>query len=173
MEDFKINQLGKDEKILLVVKKHWFVVILESFLLIGFILVPFLFYVFTERINPEFITGNVIYLNLAVGVGSLLIGWIIFFIIWTDYYLDSWIITNKKVIDIEQKGLFSRDVATLKLDKIQDVTFSVEGIIATIIGYGEIRVQTAGTQTEFRMKHVPNPRTVAEAILKIQHENKT
>jgi uncharacterized membrane protein YdbT with pleckstrin-like domain len=171
MEEYQVSKLDENEKILLVVKKHWFVVLLETFLLVGFILLPFLFYFFTERVSPGFITGNVVYLNLAVGAASILIGWIIFFIVWTDYYLDSWLITNKRVIDIEQKGLFNRDIATLKLDKIQDVTFAMEGIIATVIGFGEIRVQTAGTQTEFKMSHVPNPRQVAELILKIQHEH--
>jgi len=171
MEKYRVSKLDENEKILLVVKKHWFVVLIRSVALIGFALIPFLFYVVTERVDLSFFTGNIMYLNLAIGAVSVLIGWIIFFVAWTDYYLDSWLITNKRLIDIEQKGLFSRDVATLRLDKMQDVTFAMEGIFATMIGYGEVRVQTAGTQTEFKMSHVSNPRKVAEMILKIQNEH--
>lgn len=169
IKDYKINKLDENEKVLLVVKKHWFIVFIESLPLAAFIILPFLFYLLTNRIDSEWISGNVFYLNLSVAAASVLTAWVVFFIIWTDYYLDSWLITNRRIIDIEQKGLFSRDIATLRLDKIQDATFSLEGIIATLIGFGEIRIQTAGTQTEFKMSHVANPKEVTGAILQIQH----
>ncbi len=171
IEGYKISKLDENEKVLLVVKKHWFVVLIESLPLVVFLIVPILFYTFTNRINPEWVGGDIFYLNLGVAAASVLAAWVIFFIIWTDYYLDSWLITNRRIIDIEQKGLFSRDIATLRLDKIQDATFSLEGIIATLMGFGEIRIQTAGTQTEFKMTHVGNPRKVTEAILQVQHKS--
>jgi len=171
IEGYKISKLDENEKVLLVVKKHWFVVLIESLPLVVFLIVPILFYTFTNRINPEWISGNIFFLNLGVAAASVLAAWIIFFIIWTDYYLDSWLITNRRIIDIEQKGLFNRDIATLRLDKIQDATFSLEGIIATLMGFGEIRIQTAGTQTEFKMAHVRDPRKVTEAILQVQHKS--
>ena len=45
-----------------------------------------------------------------------------FFRAWLDYYLDIWVITDERIVNIEQKGLFSREISTQQLYRIQDVT---------------------------------------------------
>lgn len=95
-----------------------------------------------------------------------LLMWIGAFIIWTDYFLDVLIVTNKRIINIEQKALFSREIASLRLDKIQDITIDINGVLATFLSFGNIRIQTAGEQEEFLVRFIKNPESLKSTILK-------
>ena len=86
------------------------------------------------------------------------------FINLTNYYLDVWYVTSDKLVDIEQRGLFHRDEAALRLENIQDVAIASKGIIQTLLGFGNIRAQTAGERREFIMRNIANPERVKEVI---------
>ena len=168
LEQFDFKKLDEGEEIVLEVRKHWLVMVLTAMSLFGFFVAGFLI---VYLMSVDFIRD---YLELSVNINQLqilllsslsLLAFVIFFVAWTDFYLDVWLITNRRLIDIEQKGLFYRDIAVLKLDQVQDVTVVLEGFIPTLFGFGEIRVQTAGTATEFKMTHVANPRKVADIIM--------
>ena len=51
--------------------------------------------------------------------------------------------TNDRIVDIEQHGLFSRTISEVDLFRIQDVTVDIHGIIATLLNYGNLTVKTA------------------------------
>lgn len=165
-------KLEKDEKILLTIRKHWFILLTEAFFLIFLVLLPLLLYILFQFIGIKafiHIGGNITALFIFISSIWLLFVWIAFFTIWTDYYLDILIITNKQIIDIEQKGLFSRELSTFRLDRIQDVTAEVDGIIQTFFDFGTIHVQTAGEDREFIVFGVPAPIKVKHFISK-QHD---
>ena len=88
--------------------------------------------------------------------------------VWTDYYLDVWMVTDKRVIDIEQKGFFHRQTSVFRIERIQDVTVETHGIVATLLNFGDIHVQTAGEGQEFIMRGIANPKYVRRVILRQQ-----
>lgn len=90
---------------------------------------------------------------------------ILFFFRWTDYYLDVWVLTNKRIFDIEQKGLFHRNISVFELSKIQDVNVEVRGILATFIKYGDVLIHTAGTNEHIVIKEADSPLEVKKCIL--------
>lgn len=92
--------------------------------------------------------------------------WSIFFVMWTNYYLDVWVITNHRVVDIEQFSLFSRDVSEFRLDRIQDITIEVKGLIPTILNFGNLHVQTAGMMRELMIRDVHDPYSTKNRIIK-------
>ena len=160
--------LASDEKLIFVVRKHWLVLARRVFFLDLFIFVPFLaafIYVIGVR-NFIQIPGEGISLFVLITAVWLLGLWATFFIIWTDYYLDMLVLTAKRLMHIEQKGLFSREVSTLQLNKIQDITTEVHGIIQTLLKFGEIHIQTAGQEREFVVKDIPQPYKVRDTILR-------
>jgi uncharacterized membrane protein YdbT with pleckstrin-like domain len=73
-------------------------------------------------------------------------------------------VTNKRIVNVEQKGLFSRVVSEKELSRMQDVTSEVHGFIATFFSYGDIYIQTAGTKERFVFKQVPDAPHVAQEI---------
>lgn len=95
-----------------------------------------------------------------------------FFQEFVDYYLDTWIVTSERVINIEQNGLFNRTASELHLVAIQDVSAELKGIVATFLDYGDVKVQTAGALTHFHFKSIPHPERVREVILRLVNEDK-
>lgn len=158
-------QFESGEEVMFEVRKHWFVLATE----IGFgciaALLPAIVYAIGSVLPITFeLPGNGTVLFLFLYAAWLLLVVIVVTYLWTDYYLDVWIVTNRRVIDIEQRGLFSREIATMQLSKIQDITTEVNGFLATLIGFGDVHVQTAGLEREFVIRGVANPNKTREMI---------
>ena len=159
-----------EEEILMVIHRHWFN-ILTHFSVI-FFMVLFLFgsYFISAYFFDEF--SEQLLLNLTAFMRSLFFTflWLLFFAIWIDYYFDVWIVTSERIINIEQKGLFTRVVSELELEKIQDVTTDVRGVIPTFLNYGHLLIQTAGERERFIFRNVPDPYKIKDMIMKLQNE---
>lgn len=156
----------ENETILRVIHRHWFniathfaAIFCLTLLLFGsFFLLPFLY---PDVAQP--LIGNA--LATFVENSLILLLWIYSFLIWIDYYFDVWIITNERVINIEQKGLFVREISELKFSRIQDVTTDVIGLIPTILNFGDVEVQTAGEEERFLFRQVPDPYAVKDLLM--------
>jgi hypothetical protein len=97
-----------------------------------------------------------------------MIFWLILFVVWIDYYLDVWIVTTKRIVNIEQVGLFNRQISELEHSKIQDVTSEVKGFLPTFFQYGYVYVQTAAEKARFTFKQIPDPVWVRNIIMQLQ-----
>lgn len=162
--------LEQDEKAVLLCRRHWinaFFIILRSAIMIAIVFSIENLYglYFDNTILSEFEN----YIILAKYIFLEMI-WIHLFLSLTDYYLDIWIVTSKKMIFIELKGLFNRIVSSVSLKDIQDITVEVKGIIPTFINYGNLRIETAGTEGEFCFKQIGRPYEVRDIILKVKSD---
>lgn len=90
---------------------------------------------------------------------------------WVSWYNDVFVLTNYRVIDVQQDGFFSRKFSEASLSTIQDVSHSVEGIFPTIFNFGDVLVQTAGAQAKITMDDVGKPQAQAVFILKEQQRH--
>lgn len=89
----------------------------------------------------------------------------VLFIDWTKYYLDVWYVTEKRIIIVDQRKLFDRQMSNIRFDRMQDVSLNVQGVIATFLDFGNIKVQTASEDnTEFIMNTVRHPEEVRRII---------
>ncbi|MCK5590704.1 MAG: PH domain-containing protein [Candidatus Pacebacteria bacterium] len=164
-------RLAKDEKIISITRKHWFILIKETLFVFLLLLLPFFIALAGKILSIEYtfeISGSTITLFVIASSIFLLLIWMMFFMIWTDYYLDILILTNKHVIDVEQKGLFSRELSAFRLDKIQDVTAESNGMIQTFLSFGTIHIQTAGEDQDFIVRGIPKPFEVKHNMSKQQ-----
>lgn len=157
--------LAEGEKVLYEARRHWYVLFVESFFTAILFLIPWAVF-FGLDVFDVSLSGGEGTLLFFVSTLWLFITWMIFMVIWTNYYLDVWLVTNKRVIDIEQHGLFSRDLSEFRLDRIQDVTIEVKGIVPTLLHFGDIHVQTAGEGREFTIKGIPHPYKFRDALIK-------
>ncbi|OGN09957.1 MAG: hypothetical protein A3J46_04475 [Candidatus Yanofskybacteria bacterium RIFCSPHIGHO2_02_FULL_41_11] len=160
--------LDPSEKIILKVRCHKLVLFFESFFLIFFLVLPPILFWAGER--AILIKGNNIALFLGIYSAILLIAWIIFFIIWTNYYLDVLLVTDKRIIDVEQRGFFSREISTVRLENIEDITINVSGVLATFLNYGTLKIQTAAEAREFIIHDVPEPNMVKSTIYDLHNK---
>jgi hypothetical protein len=74
--------------------------------------------------------------------GGCVLGLLLFFPSWLSWYYSIFIVTNQRLIQITQKGLFSRSVVDLGLTQIQMVNYQVAGVQETLLGFGTIMMQT-------------------------------
>jgi uncharacterized membrane protein YdbT with pleckstrin-like domain len=160
----------ENEKIILMLRRHWVIISLKITAVIIFAAIPFIIYPFVIKLVPWFSINprkNLLYLIALIYYMFL---WLYFFLSWLDYYLDVWIVTNKRIVDIEQKGLFSREVSEFSVYRVQDVTVEVRGIFPTLFHYGDVHIQTAGEARQFIFKDVPDPYKVKDEILMLQNK---
>ena len=68
------------------------------------------------------------------------------------------------MFDIEQVGLWHREVSTLQLSKIQDISSKTEGLIPSILNYGVLELQSAGSLTNFIVKNIQRPDLLRQKI---------
>jgi len=161
------------EEIVLVVHRHWINILEQMFLVFlmlvvlfsGAIYLPWLFPAFK---NPTFR----LFFSFLENIFFMFI-WTVFFLIWIDYYFDVWIITNLRIVNIEQAGLFHRSVSELELSRIQDITTEVVGIIPTFLNYGDVFIQTAAETERFLFRQVPDPYQIKDQIMALQKKRNT
>jgi hypothetical protein len=170
----EINFPGQhdDEQVILFLRRHWFIFLMRLLLIItaiiGLILIYVAFNLFTDDLSKNAYSSLLLF---GESLGTLFI-WNLFFILWIDFYLDAWIVTNERIINIDQKGFFNRDISELKLTKIQDVTSEIVGVIPTLLGYGNIYVQTAAEVERFKFVQIPNPNEVKNMIVQLQEKER-
>jgi hypothetical protein len=156
---------GINEKIIMIIHKHWWIMFKLIFFYFILALIPLvlrqLMLAYTMILNNNILN---ITLNLITSLYYFYL-LTLFFRGWIDYYLDIGIITNERIVDIEQKGLFARSISAQKLYRVQDVTAEVKGFLPTFFHYGDIKIQTAGTEERFVMRQVPHPYETVKKIL--------
>ncbi len=170
-------QLERDEKIIKIAHRHWFIFFTITFNIAVVSLAPLLAWfalsMLTQSYDATIHIDLSLYTNYFVYFYSfwLLLNWMTLAHLWTTHHLDIWVITDRRLILIEQISLFKRQIGSFRLEKLQDVNIEVNGIIATFLGFGTIEAQTAGgSETEFRTKHLPRPRELKSVILKAADE---
>lgn len=103
------------------------------------------------------------YFPAIAGAGLVVcFGW--FFWRINDWANDLYVVTNDRIIDIERHPLFlSESRREASLGVIQNVAYKQNNLIAKILNFGDVIVQTAGPGT-FTFMHVPNPRDVQREV---------
>jgi hypothetical protein len=169
---FEKIQLEPDEKVLKMVRKHWFVIMAELFGTFVMLLIPF-FILTGLLIFPDTLAAFDISLTKYTAViAFVMAGWLVFtllagFTIWTHYYLDLWIITDRRIILIDQIRFFNRNVSIFRLERLQDIEFSIKGLIPTFFNFGTLNAQTASHfESNFRSAGLPDPRELQAVIQK-------
>lgn len=162
----KLISLEPGETVLMEVRRHMIVFYARILILVAFFFVPLF-------ISPLIVLGvNKIAQN---DIGAIVFGflftlwlaviWMTFFYQWTDYYLDVWVITNKRIFDIDQKGFFNREISACRIEQLQDVSITVDGIMATFFKYGTVHIHTAGESHDFVIRDAADPMDVKNIIL--------
>jgi hypothetical protein len=160
------------EKIIYFLRRDAIVFIKQLILFIFLLAIPVGLYFFFQNTFPSLFQNTVIYpLLLLLGSIYYLTVWIVAFTAFIDYYLDFWVVTNDRIINVEQR-LFSRTISELDLFKIQDVTGQSKGFLETMFDYGNVYVQTAGATERFNFEEVPGPREVASKIISLAEEDR-
>lgn len=154
-----------NEHIYLIIREHWFYLLGKLCIWVVFLIALFAFELFVPGIaqalfeepyiNYILLFKNIYIIFLTVGLLA----------IWAFYYLNMQIITNQRLVDITQDGIFSHTVSELDLSRIQDVTSETKGLFGMVFNFGNVYVQTAGKEDRFILNKVPHPDKVSKMML--------
>lgn len=160
------------EKVKYISRRHIFTFVKQIILFTVLGVLPVGIFFMIKNMFPTLLDTPQMY-ALAVLLASIYYLCIVlfFFTSFVDFYLDVWIVTNDRIIDIEQFGLFSRTISELELFRIQDITTNIHGIFPTIFKYGDVVVQTASTNVSVVFHNVPDPDKIRQSLLELAHED--
>ncbi len=89
-----------------------------------------------------------------------------------SWFYNIYIVTDERIIDIDFYNLVYKEVSDANIEKIQDVTYRVGGIVKSIFGYGDVLIQTAAEVADFDFPSVPNPEKVARILQELAMSTK-
>jgi membrane protein YdbS with pleckstrin-like domain len=151
--DFK----EKEEEVVLLVRSHPITQI--SWIINGvfiFLILLAFNYIFFPYISPP----QQIFINFFTVIFIFSYWWFNFL----SWYFNVGIITNKRIIDIDFYGLIYKEITSAKLEKIEDITVKAGGFLPSIFNFGNIFIQTAGTEINIEFINIPFPNKVRDLI---------
>ena len=102
-------------------------------------------------------------------LGFVFVGLIGFFYSYMMWYFSVYIVTNQRIRQISQKGLFKKTVVDLGLDKIQSISYGITSVIGGVMGYGTILIQTG--VGDLVISAVEKPAEIYEKLQNIVSDN--
>lgn len=163
-------ELEPGEHVVRQMRKHWFVFLAELLPYAILAVLPLAIPAFMRVAGPlaqyaDAIVWSDPVVRVVLGAWWLMI-WVAAFNTFTRYFLNLWVLTNERIVDIKQRGFFNREVSSLLLNRVQDVTIDTEGLMPSLLDFGDIHVQSAGASERFVMRGIPLPMQMRDLILK-------
>jgi len=121
-----------DEKLLFIFRRH-IIAMRKGFYLL---LIPLVI----TAIPPLIWQSNLELFLLPVG--GLVVGLILFFYHFILWYFTIYIVTDQRIRQVTQRGLFGKDVIELHLSKIQNISYNIPGFTGEVFQFGTIVIQT-------------------------------
>ncbi len=162
--------LGKEEgeEVIYLCRPHWFIFLKQIFMFVVIFALPVVLYFFAQAQWSEFISQNS---NDVIEVALFLVASIYlllmlttFYNAWLSYYLDVWLVTNKRVVNFQTEGFFSRKLLATNLANIQDAKSEMHGFWASLFHFGTVNVQTAGSEQNLTFQAVGQPEKIVAFI---------
>lgn len=150
------TKLQPDEKLILVVKQHW-VVLIKPLIVV---LVAFVAY-------PELLKRSLLGFNSILGSLTLYVeGAAVLYFLYHVYErrVNIWAVTDVRLID--EWGVITHHAKESPLEKINNVDI-LQTVIGRLFHYGSVSIQTAATSGETWIRYVAKPLVLQETIMRM------
>jgi hypothetical protein len=162
-KDLEVDNQRPDEEIIFSLRQHPWVLAKSALIMVGVVLVVLLSYYFW-KIN-----------NISMGVLAAAVVFSVIYLpsIWYGYINDLTIVTNQRLLKIDQKGYFYRRVSETELDNIYNINYEIKGVMKSLLNYGDIKVSTVGDEISIIvMLNIENPHYIQEKIMDLHAKYK-
>jgi hypothetical protein len=152
------DYLEDGEEIVFVCHKHVIVLIRDFFWIVALHLglSAFAWYFF-----PTLLWACLIW----VGIGIVR-----FLLVLQDWYYDCWLVTNMGIVGVLWAGFFNRSSTRVEYASVEGVSYTINGIIPTILNYGTVTLAKLGGPSTVALKDAYNPKKIERNILTFQEE---
>jgi|SRR5579862_3193899 len=117
---------------------------------------------------PYLLPDSTSQVRLGVVLGALLvivIALLYSYIAAVVYKANRWVVTSDSITEITQVGLFGKQTSQLSLANLEDVAVEQDGLMQSLLGFGNLRCETAGSRSRFVFPYCPNPNECARRII--------
>ncbi|MFH0912639.1 MAG: PH domain-containing protein [Patescibacteria group bacterium] len=154
-----------NEKTILILRKHWFILAWPFFKGVLFIIAA-IFLLSVGKVG--------FYVFNSAWLTFLYLAWVVFWASsllyeYLNWYRDRFVITNQRVVNVDQKSVFQRRVSEVELDKIQDIAHEINGVVATALDFGNIIISSAGSDN-IELRDIAQPAEIQDVISKLVKE---
>lgn len=148
-----------DEEIIFTCRQHpWVLAKSFCYVILAIILVVITFLIW--RVNQ---------FSIGVLVAGLIFVVTLISSRWFTYSNDLLILTNQRIIKIDQLALFNRRVTEAELSNILNVSHEIKGPIKSLLNFGDINIDTSGSDRNFLvLANIENPHFIQEKIVATQ-----
>jgi hypothetical protein len=162
-KEYRFSGQNEGEQVLLLMRRHYLTFFGPFFFSVLTFVIPLIvwFYIFAV-LNIFSIDNQILWTGAAIWT---IIGFFFLAYHWLDWYLDIYLVTTLRIIDINQDGLFHRTVAEASLDHIEDIVYEIKGVLPTLFNYGTIIIHTAGPTGDICFQDVSNPQKIQRYLL--------
>jgi len=165
-KDVDFETRDKGEKVVLLLRRHPITNLRWIFLTILMFLAPLLL---TSFPIIDFLPSN---FRFVAVLGWYMITFAFAFENFLDWFFNVDMITDERIVDIDFVNLIYKEISDANIDKIQDVTVKVGGVIPTMFDYGDVYIQTASEKPRFEFLSIPKPEDVAKILQELRNEEK-
>lgn len=158
---FKAFKLKEGEDVLLVVRQY--PIAFSTPFLIGLLLFLLPFFL----LFPLFSWGK---WGIVIFIILVLVALYYALDRFVNWYFNCGIITDERVIDVDQDGFFDRIVSEVPYYKIDDVSYNIKGLKQSTFKYGDVVVAIRGYRSNVTLKNIRKPWIVQELILEIERQ---
>lgn len=152
----------QDERIILFLRRHFITNLPWLLTTAVLILLPIFFAGFLSQLTESLLLPERFLFILLVFYYLIVFAYaFINFITW--FYAIS-LITEKEIVDVDFSDIIYHNVATTKLNLIEDVDYTQTGILQSFFDFGDVYVQTAGNKPNFDFLGIPKPKAVASIV---------
>ena len=160
----KFINKDKEEKVILLLRKHPVTNTYWIFISFFMLLAPFFFPMLTFFNGLPFAFKSVLVLIwYLITLALILEGFLAWF-----FHVN--IITDERIIEVDFVNLLYREITDANIADVQDVTVEVGGALRTYMNYGDIIVQTAAQIPKIEFEAVPKPDEVARILRELRVE---
>lgn len=148
----------REEKTLAVLRQHWIVNvpwILGAVVMLA--ATPLIKYLPLINMLPD-------NYRLVLTLGYLLLAYYLVLTSLIKWFYSVYIITDERIIDVDFLSLIYKKVSDIKIDRIQEISYHMSGLIEAFFNYGSIKIQTASEQPSVEFEYVPRPQEVVTLI---------
>jgi uncharacterized membrane protein YdbT with pleckstrin-like domain len=145
---------GEDESVVVFVRQH-------KWALFRALLIPF--GLFVVALAVAFILSQVVAVLRPLFLGLAILGPAGFgFFVFIDWADDYYVVTNKRLVHVDELPIIRKRREEAPLSSITEIQFARHSILAHLLDFGDLRVETFGGAVS--MRDIPHPNEVKESI---------
>lgn len=154
-----------DENIILLLRSHPIMNLVWFFQALLVFIIPFLVPPLLHYLQLDFLSRiPAIYISAFIIIDTLLVLIIVFegFLHW---YFNVYIVTTKRIMDVEFSSVLAKNIDLAPLTDVQEANSKLGGIIRGLFNFGDVTIATAAARIQIDFRNIPQPDRVADFIM--------